>query len=42
MIEHRTAERMIVAGFLEKTLRLMPEDLYERVAALVHHRLEAM
>jgi Fe-S cluster assembly protein SufD len=41
-IEHRTAERMIVAGFLEKTLRLMPEDLYERVAALVHQRLEAM
>ena len=41
-IDYDTAERLIVAGFLEKTLRIVPGDLRERVSALIQTRLEAM
>ncbi len=41
-IDHATAVRMIVAGFLGKTLDLVPDELRERVAGLIDARLEAM
>jgi Fe-S cluster assembly protein SufD len=41
-IDHATAVRMIVAGFLNKTLQLVPEEIRDRVTALVQTRLEAM
>lgn len=41
-IDHATAVRMIVAGFLGKTLQLVPEEIRGRVTALVQARLEAM
>ena len=41
-IDHATAVRMIVAGFLGKTLDLVPEELRQRVAELIDTRLEAM
>jgi Fe-S cluster assembly protein SufD len=41
-IDYDTAERLIVAGFLEKTLQIVPVDLRERVSSLIQTRLEAM
>ncbi len=41
-IDHATAVRMIVAGFLNKTLQLVPEEIRDRVTSLVETRLEAM
>jgi Fe-S cluster assembly protein SufD len=41
-IDHDTAVRMVVAGFLNKTLQLVPEEIRDRVASLIQTRLEAM
>lgn len=41
-IDHATAVRMIVAGFLGKTLQLVPEEIRDRVGTLIETRLEAM
>lgn len=41
-IEHEQAVRMIVGGFVEKTLKLVPEDLTERIRNFVAQRLEGL
>jgi Fe-S cluster assembly protein SufD len=39
-IQYEDAVRMIVSGFFEGTLRLVPEDLRERITTFVAQRLE--
>ena len=39
-IQHEDAVRMIVSGFVESTLKRIPEDLKERITEFVTHRLE--
>lgn len=39
-IEPDVATRMIVAGFVESTLKLMPKDLHDQIADLVTRKLE--
>ncbi len=41
-IEERDAIRMVVGGFVEKTLTQLPEDIQERIRQSVAERLEAI
>jgi Fe-S cluster assembly scaffold protein SufB len=41
-IEREIATRMIVGGFVEKTLKLVPADLTERIRSFVAQRLDGL
>ncbi|MCK4302245.1 MAG: Fe-S cluster assembly protein SufD [candidate division Zixibacteria bacterium] len=41
-IEQEAAVRMIVAGFVDSTLKRLPSDVAERVAGFAHRRLEGL
>ncbi len=41
-IHHADAVRMVVSGFIAPTLKLVPEDLRERIAGIVEERLEVI